>query len=79
VLGALVRKFVVIMDKPKKEGIVIDTLPDTKFRVKLDDGREVFAYLSGKMRMNYIKVMIGDRVIIELSPEGTKGRIVYRK
>jgi len=79
VLGALVRKFVVIMDKPKKEGIVIDTLPDTKFRVKLDDGREVFAYLSGKMRMNYIKVMIGDRVIIELSPDGSKGRITYRK
>jgi len=66
-------------DKVKKEGAVIDALPDTKFRVKLDDGREVLAYLSGKMRLNYIKVMVGDRVTIELSPDGTRGRIVYRK
>ena len=58
---------------------MIDALPDTKFRVKLDDGREVLAYLSGKMRLNYIKVMVGDRVTIELSPDGTRGRIVYRK
>ncbi len=63
----------------KKEGVVIDALPDTKFRVKLDDGREILAYLSGKMRMNYIKVMIGDKVTIELSPDETKGRIVYRR
>lgn len=66
-------------DKPKKEGVVIDTLPDTKFRVKLEDGQEILAYLSGKMRMNYIKVMIGDKVTVELSPDGAKGRIIYRR
>ena len=66
-------------DKLKIDGVVIDTLPDTKFRVKLSDGREIFAYLSGKMRMNYIKVTVGDRVTIELSPDGDKGRITYRK
>jgi translation initiation factor IF-1 len=63
----------------KKEGVVIDALPDTKFKIKLEDGREILAYLSGKMRMNYIKVMLGDKVTIELSPDETKGRIVYRK
>jgi translation initiation factor IF-1 len=66
-------------EKLKKEGVVIDTLPDTKFKVKLDDGREIFAYLSGKMRMNYIKVTVGDKVTVELSPDGSKGRITYRK
>lgn len=66
-------------DKLKKEGTVTETLPDTKFRVKLDEGQEILAYLSGKMRLHYIKVMIGDRVTIELSPDGTKGRIIYRK
>lgn len=66
-------------DKIKKEGTVIDALPDTRFRVKLENDQEIFAYLSGKMRMNYIKVTVGDRVTVELSPDGTKGRIVYRK
>jgi translation initiation factor IF-1 len=66
-------------DKQKIDGVVIDTLPDTKFRVKLSDGREIFAYLSGKMRMNYIKVTVGDKVTVELSPDGNKGRITYRK
>jgi len=66
-------------DKIKKEGTVVDTLPDTRFKVRLDNGQEVLAYLSGKMRMNYIRVTIGDKVTVELSPDGTKGRIVYRK
>jgi translation initiation factor IF-1 len=66
-------------DKLKKEGVVIDALPDTKFKVRLEDGHEILAYLSGKMRMNYIKVMIGDRVTVEMAPDGEKGRIVYRK
>jgi translation initiation factor IF-1 len=66
-------------DKLKKEGIVIDALPDTKFKVRLEDGREVLAYLSGKMRLHYIKVMMGDKVTLELSPDGTKGRIIYRR
>lgn len=59
-------------------GTVIETLPDTNFKVRLEDGREVLAYLSGKMRMNYIKVMLGDRVTLELSPDGHRGRIVFR-
>lgn len=66
-------------DKLKQEGVVIEALPDTKFKVKLQDSREILAYLSGKMRMNYIKVIIGDRVLVELSPDGARGRIVYRK
>lgn len=65
--------------KLKEDGVVTDTLPDTKFRVKLTDGREILAYLAGKMRMHYIKVIIGDKVTVELSPEGSKGRIIYRK
>lgn len=65
--------------KVKEDGIVIDALPDTKFKVKLNDGREVLAYLAGKMRMNYIKVIIGDKVTLELSPDGNKGRIVFRR
>ena len=66
-------------EKPKKDGTVVETLPDTKFRVRLDDGQEILAYLSGKMRLHYIKVMIGDRVTMEMSPDGDKGRITYRK
>ncbi len=60
------------------DGQIIEALPDTTFRVKLQDGQEVLAYLSGKMRINYIKVMIGDRVSMELSPDRTRGRIVRR-
>ena len=66
-------------EKLKKEGTVVESLPDTKFRVKLDEGQEILTYLSGKMRLHYIKVMIGDRVTVELSLDGTKGRIIYRK
>jgi len=64
--------------KEKTNGTVIEALPDTNFRVQLDDGREILAYLAGKMRMNYIKVMIGDKVTLELSPDGKRGRIVRR-
>jgi translation initiation factor IF-1 len=66
------------LQKEKKNGVIIEALPDTKFKVQLEDGREVLAYLAGKMRMNYIKVMIGDRVTVELSPDGARGRITYR-
>jgi translation initiation factor IF-1 len=66
------------LQKVKVNGVVIEALPDTKFKIQLDDGREVLAYLAGKMRMNYIKVMIGDKVTLELSPDGAKGRIIYR-
>ncbi len=64
--------------KEKVEGQVIEALPNTTFKIVLNDGREILAYLSGKMRLHYIKVMIGDRVAIELSPDGDKGRIVRR-
>lgn len=65
--------------KIKEDGVVIDALPDTKFKVKLNDGREILAYLAGKMRINYIKVIVGDKVTVELSPDGNKGRIVFRR
>lgn len=64
--------------KEKVNGVVIEALPDTTFKVQLEDGREILAYLAGKMRMNYIKVMIGDKVTLELSPDGVRGRIVFR-
>lgn len=61
------------------EGIVVETLPNTLFRVKFEDsGEEKLAYLAGKMRMNHIRVIIGDRVVVELEPYGGKGRIVKR-
>ena len=66
------------LDKQKVEGQVIEALPNTTFRVILNDGKEILVYLSGKMRLHHIKVMLGDRVTIELSPDGDKGRIVRR-
>lgn len=61
------------------DGIIEDTLPNTQFKVKLDNGHEVLAHISGKMRMNFIKILQGDKVTVELSPyDLTKGRIVYR-
>ena len=70
-----------ILTKQQKEkinGTILEALPNANFRVQLEDGREILAYLAGKMRLHYIKVMIGDRVAIELSPDGLKGRIVFR-
>ncbi len=55
-----------------------EALPDTTFKVRLGDGREVLAYLSGKMRLNYIKVMMGDKVTVEMGPDEKRGRIVFR-
>ncbi len=61
------------------EGSVIEALPSTQFKVRLDNGHEVLAYLSGKMRKYYIRILLGDRVRIEMSPyDLTRGRIVYR-
>jgi translation initiation factor IF-1 len=66
-------------DKLILEGKVTEALPNTSFRVKLDNGYEVLAYLSGKMRKYYIRVLLGDRVRVELSPyDLTRGRVVYR-
>jgi len=66
-------------DKIRAEGVVIEALPGTQFKVKLDNGHEVLAYLSGKMRKHYIRILLGDRVAMEMSPyDLTKGRITYR-
>lgn len=66
-------------EKLTLEGKVIESLPNTTFRVRLENDYEVLAYLSGKMRKYYIRVLLGDRVRVELSPyDLTRGRIVYR-
>ncbi len=61
------------------EGEVVETLPNGYFRVKLDKGPVILAYVSGKMRIHYVRLLRGDRVRVEVSPyDPTKGRIVYR-
>jgi len=63
----------------KIKGVVVEALPDTMFKVKLENGHEILAYLCGKMRKNYIRILEGDEVTVEISPyDLTKGRIVYR-
>lgn len=66
-------------DTIQVEGKVVEPLPNAMFKVELENGHQVLAHISGKMRMNYIKILPGDRVTIELSPyDLTRGRIVYR-
>lgn len=61
------------------EGEVVELMPATTFKVKLDNGHEILAHLSGKMRMNKIKLLLGDRVKVQMSPyDLTRGRIVFR-
>lgn len=61
------------------EGIVIEALPNTTFKVQLENGHEILAHSSGKMRMHYIRILPGDKVKVELSPyDLTRGRITYR-
>ena len=61
------------------EGVVSEALPNTTFKVKLENGHEILAHISGKLRMNYIKILPGDKVKLELSPyDLTKGRITWR-
>lgn len=63
----------------KVDGVVEETLPNAKFKVKLEGGHTILAHISGKMRMHYIKLTVGDRVAVELSPyDLTRGRIVSR-
>ncbi|MEK7451385.1 MAG: translation initiation factor IF-1 [Patescibacteria group bacterium] len=64
--------------KKSIEGVVIEALPSTTFKVMIADEKEIVVYLSGKMRLHRIKVLPGDRVLIELSPDGAKGRIIRR-
>ena len=66
-------------EKIEVEGQVIEALPNTQFTVELSNGHRILAYLSGKMRRYYIRILLGDRVRVELSPyDPTRGRIVYR-
>ncbi|MGB4593801.1 MAG: translation initiation factor IF-1 [Coriobacteriia bacterium] len=66
-------------DAIEMEGTVIEPLPNAMFRVELDNGHKVLAHISGKMRMHYIRILPGDKVIVELSPyDLTRGRITYR-
>jgi len=63
----------------KLEGVVEETLPSTTFKVTLDNGHTILAHISGRMRVNYIRLLPGDRVLVEMSPyDLTKGRIVQR-
>ncbi len=70
----MAKKDVIVMD-----GVITETLPNAMFRVKLDNGHEILAHVSGKMRMHFIRILVGDRVQVEISPyDLTKGRITYR-
>jgi translation initiation factor IF-1 len=66
-------------EKIEVEGTVIEALPNTQFMVELDNGHRVLSYLSGKMRKYYIRILLGDRVKVEMSPyDMNRGRIIYR-
>lgn len=63
----------------KVDGVILETLPNAMFQVELENGHKVLAHISGKMRMNFIKILPGDKVTVELSPyDLTRGRITYR-
>ena len=67
-------------EKITLEAEVTEALPDARFKVKLENGQEILAYVSGKMRKFFIRILPGDRVTVELSPyDMTKGRIIYRQ
>ena len=73
------KRFLAKEDVIEVEGAVTEALPNTQFRVELDNGHNVLAHISGKMRMNYIRILPGDRVKVELSPyDLSRGRITYR-
>ena len=66
-------------DSIQMEGTVREALPNTQFKVELDNGHTVLAHISGKMRMHYIRILPGDKVVVELSPyDLSRGRITYR-
>ena len=66
-------------DNIEVEGKIVETLPNAMFKVKLENGQVILAYVSGKIRMHFIKILPGDKVTVELSPyDLTKGRITYR-
>lgn len=66
-------------DSIEMDGVVVETLPNTMFRVKLDNGHIVTAHISGRMRKHYIRILTGDKVTVQMTPyDLTKGRITYR-
>jgi translation initiation factor IF-1 len=66
-------------EKIETRGTVIEALPNTQFRVRLDNGHEIIAYLSGKMRKYYIRIILGDMVTVQISPyDLTRGRVTFR-
>ena len=66
-------------DNIEMQGVVLESLPNTTFRVQLENGHVVMAYISGKMRKNYIRILTGDKVTVQMTPyDLTKGRIVFR-
>ena len=66
-------------DNIEMQGTIVETLPNTTFRVQLENGHEVVAHISGKMRKNYIRILTGDKVTVQLTPyDLSKGRIVFR-
>ncbi len=66
-------------DHIEMEGSVLETLPNAMFRIELENGHKILAHISGKMRMNFIRILPGDRVTVEISPyDLSKGRIIYR-
>ncbi len=66
-------------DLIKQDGVVVEALGNAKFRIRLENGHEIISHISGKMRQNYIRILPGDKVAIEMSPyDLTKGRITYR-
>ncbi len=65
-------------NEPQIKGIVIEALPSTLFRVELEDGKVIICHLAGKLRVNHIRILPGDRVSVVLDPYGDKGRIVFR-
>jgi translation initiation factor IF-1 len=66
------------LKEPTVRGQITEVLPNSLYRVKLENGNDIIAHLAGKLRMHHIRVMAGDNVSLVLSPEGEKGRIVYR-
>ena len=64
--------------KPTFNGTVIEALPNTTFKVKIDNETEILAHLSGRMRLNFIRVLVGDRVEVELAVDKRRGRIIRR-
>ena len=68
-----------VRERIREEGIVLETLPSLKFKVKLDNDREILAHLAGRLRLYRIKILAGDKVTVEMSPyDDYRGRIVYR-